>query len=75
MADLPEEDHMGSKRAEAVADAVSSNSHDVEHERKPRRVRKLALLLALAGGAFYLVRRNQRRASIDEGVWHEAPGA
>ncbi len=66
---------MGRKRTEAADEAVSSNTHDVEHERKPRRVRKFAVLLALAGGALYLVRRNQRRASIDEGVWHEAPGA
>jgi hypothetical protein len=64
---------MGRKRTEAAAEAVS-NTHDVEHERRPRRVRKVALLIALAGGALYLVRRNQRRASIDEGVWHEAPG-
>ena len=66
---------MGRKRTEAAAEAVSDQTHDVEHERKPRRVRKLALLLALAGGTFYLVRRSQRRASIDEGVWHEAPNA
>ena len=31
------------------------------------------VLLALAGGAVYLVRRNQRKAEIDEGIWHEAP--
>jgi hypothetical protein len=31
------------------------------------------VLLALAGGAAYLVRRNQRKAEIDEGIWHEAP--
>ncbi len=66
---------MGRKRSEAEATAVSDNARGVEHERRPRRVRKLAVLLALAGGALYLVRRNQRRASIDEGVWHEAPSA
>ena len=64
---------MGRKRTEAAADAASGNTH--ESERRPRRVRKLAVLVAVAGGAFYLVRRNQRRASIDEGVWHEAPNA
>ena len=38
------------------------------------RGRKLALLLALAGAAAtWLVRRNQRKAEIDEGIWHEAP--
>ncbi len=57
------------------ADLVPEHSHDFEHEHKPRRVRKLALLLAVAGGIFYLMRRNQQRAKIDEGVWHEAPGA
>jgi hypothetical protein len=64
---------MGRKHAEAAADAASDHSND--SERKPRRVRKLAVLLAVAGGALYLVRRNQRRTSIDEGVWHEAPNA
>ena len=42
--------------------------------RRPGRGRKLALLLALAGAAAtWLVRRNQRKAEIDEGIWHEAP--
>jgi hypothetical protein len=44
-----------------------------EHEDRSRRGRKLALLLALAGGAAYLLRRNQRKAELDEGIWHEAP--
>ena len=44
-----------------------------EDGRRSRRGRKLAVLLALAGGAVYLVRRNQRKAEIDEGIWHEAP--
>jgi hypothetical protein len=64
---------MGRKRTEAVAGAASDHRHDSEH--KPRRVRKLAVLMVLAGGGLYLMRRNQRRASIDEGVWHEAPNA
>jgi hypothetical protein len=38
-----------------------------------RRGRKLVLLLALAGAATWLVRRNQRKAELDEGIWHEAP--
>jgi hypothetical protein len=46
---------------------------DTGPERRPRRGRKLALLLALAGLATYLVRRNQRKAELDEGIWHEAP--
>ncbi len=44
-----------------------------QDERRPRRGRRLAVLLALAGGAVYLVRRNQRKAELDEGIWHEAP--
>ena len=46
-----------------------------EDGRRSRRGRKLAVLLALAGGAAYLVRRNQRMAEIDEGIWHEAPAS
>ena len=42
-------------------------------EHRARRGRKLAVLLALAGVATWLVRRNQRKAEIDEGIWHEAP--
>ena len=41
--------------------------------RRSGRGRKLAVLLALAGLATWMVRRNQRRAEIDEGIWHEAP--
>jgi hypothetical protein len=41
--------------------------------RRSGRGRKLAVLLALAGVATWLVRRNQRKAEIDEGIWHEAP--
>ena len=44
-----------------------------EPEHRSRRGRKLALLVALAGAAAYAVRRNQRKAEIDEGIWHEAP--
>ncbi len=54
------------------ADVVAKQSDDVEHERKPRGRRRLAMLLAVAGGVFYLMRRSQQRAKIDEGVWHEA---
>ena len=45
----------------------------LERERRGGRGRRLAVLLALAGGAVYLVRRNQRKAELDEGIWHEAP--
>jgi hypothetical protein len=58
---LPEQDQAGQKDGEPGP------------ERRRRRARKLALLLALVGGAAYLVRRNQRKAQLDEGIWHEAP--
>lgn len=62
-------------RKTADADVVAKQSDEVEDQRKPRGTRRLALLLAVAGGIFFLMRRNQRRAKIDEGVWHEAPTA
>ena len=46
--------------------------NELEPEHRSRRGRKLALLVVLAAAA-YMVRRNQRRAEIDEGIWHEAP--
>ena len=62
---------MGRKRRDK--DQVPEDRHEVEHEHRSRRGRKLAVLLALAGGAAYLLRRNQRKAELDEGIWHEAP--
>ena len=62
---------MGRKRRDE--DQLPEHSHELEHDHRPRRGRKLALLLALAGAAAYLVRRNQRKAELDEGIWHEAP--
>jgi hypothetical protein len=62
---------MGRKRRDE--DQVSKHRHDFEHEHRSRRGRKLAVLLALAGGAAYLLRRNRRKAELDEGIWHEAP--
>lgn len=38
-----------------------------------RRGRRLALLLAVAGGIGYALMRRQQRQDLDEGVWHEAP--
>jgi hypothetical protein len=60
-------------RKTADADVDAKQSDEVEHRRKPRGRRRLAMLLAVAGAIFYLMWRNQRRAKIDEGVWHEAP--
>jgi hypothetical protein len=51
----------------------SAEGADAESKPRRRRGRKLVLLAALAGTATYLVRRNQRRAELDEGIWHEAP--
>jgi hypothetical protein len=62
-------------RKKADADVEAKQSDEGEHRRKPRGRRRLAMLLAVAGGILYLMRRNQRRAKIDEGVWHEAPTA
>ena len=59
---------MGRKRR-----AEDQVTEDNAAGRRPGRGRKLAVLLALAGVATWLVRRNQRKAEIDEGIWHEAP--
>jgi hypothetical protein len=64
---------MGRKRRDEDQDKNPEHSHEGEHGRRSRRGRRLAVLLALAGGAAYLLRRNQRRAELDEGIWHEAP--
>jgi hypothetical protein len=61
---------MGRKRK---AEDQPPQQDELEPEPRSRRGRKLAVLLALAGGAVYLVRRNQRKAELDEGIWHEAP--
>ncbi len=62
---------MGRKRRDE--DQVPEHNHEPEQQHRSRRGRKLAVLLALAGGAAYVLRRNQRRAELDEGIWHEAP--
>ena len=59
---------MGRKRRDQIA-----KDDVLGRERRGGRGRKLAVLLALAGAATYLVRRNQRKAELDEGIWHEAP--
>jgi hypothetical protein len=59
---------MGRKRK--VEDQLPKDDEPV---RRSRRGRKLALLVAVASAFAYLVRRNQRKAEIDEGIWHEAP--
>ena len=59
---------MGRKRRDQIA-----KDDLLVRERRGGRGRKLAVLVALAGAATYLVRRNQRKAELDEGIWHEAP--
>jgi len=59
---------MGRKRRDQIA-----KDDVLVRERRGGRGRKLAVLLALAGAATYLVRRSQRKAELDEGIWHEAP--
>jgi hypothetical protein len=61
---------MGRKRKDE--DQLPRND-ELEPEPRSRRGRKLTMLVALAGAAAYVVRRNQRKAEIDEGIWHEAP--
>jgi hypothetical protein len=62
---------MGRKRSNE--DRIPEHGHEFEHEHRSGRKRKLALLLAVAGGIAWFLRRNQRRDELDEGVWHEAP--
>jgi hypothetical protein len=69
---------MGRKRRDedqlSEHDATPADSDEgAEPKPRRRRGRKLVLLAALAGAATYLVRRNQRKAELDEGIWHEAP--
>jgi hypothetical protein len=66
---------MGRKRRDQEKHRDQKPKQDETGEHRPRRGRRLALLLALAGLATYLVRRNQRKAELDEGIWHEAPTA
>jgi hypothetical protein len=64
---------MGRKRRAEDAEDQVTKDEAAEDGRRSGRGRKLAVLLALAGVATWLVRRNQRKAEIDEGIWHEAP--
>jgi ferric-dicitrate binding protein FerR (iron transport regulator) len=66
-----DEDQLSERDATPADSAEGAN--DAEPKPRRRRGRKLVLLAALAGAATYLVRRNQRKAELDEGIWHEAP--
>ena len=63
---------MGRKRK--VEDQLPEHD-EPQPGRRARKGRRLFLLVALASVSAYLVRRNQRKAEIDEGIWHEAPTA
>jgi hypothetical protein len=63
---------MARKREDRDGEVVPDHSHELEHEHKSRRGRKLVFLVAVVGGLAYAVRRKQQRAALDEGVWHEA---
>jgi hypothetical protein len=62
-------------QADKVSDSNGASPEPEEAAQAPRSRRggRLFFLLALAGTAIYLVRRNQRKAELDEGIWHEAP--
>ena len=68
-----DEDQLSEDNATPADNAEGAD--DTEAKSRKRRGRKLVLLAALAGAATYLVRRNQRKAELDEGIWHEAPTA
>jgi hypothetical protein len=67
--EVPEDNQAGKTSKDADA---GPEPEDAEAPRS-RRGRKLFFLVALAGTATYLVRRSQRKAELDEGIWHEAP--
>jgi hypothetical protein len=62
---------MGRKRRDE--EQVPEQTQETEPGRRSGRGRRLAVLLFVIGGAVYVVRRNQRKAELDEGIWHEAP--
>jgi hypothetical protein len=66
-------DNQAGKTSEAMETSPEPEPEVAAQEPRSRRGRKLFFLLALAGTATYLVRRSQRRAQLDEGIWHEAP--
>ena len=68
-----DEDQLSEQNAKPAD--IAEGADDAEAKPRRRRGRKLVLLVALAGAATYLVRRNQRKAELDEGIWHEAPTA
>jgi hypothetical protein len=70
-----QEDAMARKHKESEPAAATDHTHDFEHQHGSGWGRRLAMLLAVVGGIFFFVKRNQRRSELDEGVWHEAPSS
>lgn len=66
---------MASDNGHKPADAAGEHGAELTAKPKRRRGRRLALLLAVAGGIAYALKRRQQRQDLDEGVWHEAPAA
>jgi|Tabmets5t2r1_1033131.scaffolds.fasta_scaffold225440_2 hypothetical protein len=67
------EDTKAGKRSKGKQASQEPDPEEAAQAPRSRRGRKLFFLLALAGTATYLVRRSQRKAELDEGIWHEAP--
>jgi hypothetical protein len=67
------EDNQAGKASKGKKAGPEPEPDEAAQAPRSRRGRKLFFLLALAGTATYLVRRSQRKAELDEGIWHEAP--
>jgi hypothetical protein len=67
------EDTKAGKKSNDEHASQESEPDEAGQAPRSRRGRKLFFLVALAGTATYLVRRSQRKAELDEGIWHEAP--
>jgi hypothetical protein len=67
------EDNQAGKASKGKKAGPGPEPEEATEAPRSRRGRKLFLLVALAGTATYLVRRSQRKAELDEGIWHEAP--
>ena len=67
------EDTQAGKSSKGKRASQEPEPEEAAQAPRSRRGRKLFFLVALAGTATYLVRRSQRKAELDEGIWHEAP--
>jgi hypothetical protein len=67
------EDNQAGKASKGKKAGPEPEPEEAAEAPRSRRGRKLFFLVALAGTATYLFRRSQRKAELDEGIWHEAP--